>query len=464
MAAATQGPTLEKPEVAHVNPDVVTATQDRIDIASATRTASPGFVQLVKNKRVLGYCLLIFILPINFGYELALVGNILAIPGFLDRYSVSIASGREIPAHDQQVLNASTNVGIFIAAFTTGFISDMIGRRKVIFLGCALCIVGIFVQAWSTSIMMLFGGKLISTLGYGMGHPLSPVFVAEIAPNELRGLCLILVNSMVVIGQWMCALVGYAGTFIVGDWGWRMPVLVQIAPPAAMLVLAIPLLPESPSWLLVHGKREAAGESLRKFNGPSHDVKATLALLEATVEKERQLNSEGASYFFTLAGVQNAVGVAQACYTVQLFGNICSWFLIDRSGRRPLIVWGCIAMTILLLVIGYLGIARDNKQKTYSINVMSNTAAACLVGQIVPILINSGNANLGAKVAFVFFGPSLLFSVYLYLCFPEMKGRSCLELEEMFQKNVPTKDFTSYSCVVDLVDVDGEKPVVVLRD
>lgn len=247
--------------------------------------------------------LLIFILPINFGYELALVGNILAIPGFLDRYGTTTASGgREIPAHDQQVLNASTNVGIFVAAFTTGFISDAIGRRKVIFLGCALCIVGIFVQAWSTSIMMLFGGKLISTLGYGMGHALGPVFVAEIAPDELRGLCLILVNSMVVIGQWMCALVGYAGTFIVGDWGWRVPVLVQLAPPAAMLILAVPLLPESPSWLLVHGKREAAGRSFRKFNGPNHDVEATLAILEATVDKERELNSQGASYLDCFKG------------------------------------------------------------------------------------------------------------------------------------------------------------------
>lgn len=104
------------------------------------------------------------------------------------------------------------------------------------------------------------------------------------------------------------------------------------------------------------------------------------------------------------------------------------------------------------------------RQKTYSINVMSNTAAACLVGQIVPILINPGNANLGAKVAFVFFGPSLLFSVYLYFCFPEMKGRSYLELEEMFQKKIPTRDFKNYSCVVDVVDADGEKPVVVLRD
>lgn len=86
------------------------------------------------------------------------MGNILAIPGFLDRYGTTTATGREIPAHDQQVLNASTNVGIFVAAFTTGFISDAIGCRKVIFLGCALCIAGIFIQAWSTSIMMRCSG------------------------------------------------------------------------------------------------------------------------------------------------------------------------------------------------------------------------------------------------------------------------------------------------------------------
>ena len=54
MASATQGSVLGKPEVAHI-PDV-TATQDRTEIVSASRTPSPGFAQLVKNKRVLGYC------------------------------------------------------------------------------------------------------------------------------------------------------------------------------------------------------------------------------------------------------------------------------------------------------------------------------------------------------------------------------------------------------------------------
>lgn len=96
---------------------------------------------------------------------------------------------------------------------------------------------------------------------------------------------------------------------------------------------------------------------------------------------------------------------------------------------------------------------------------MSNTAAACLVTQLMPFLINPSNANLGGKVAFVFFGPSLLCSIYLYFCFPEMKGRSYLELENMFQKRLPTREFKNYHFEIETVEVDdGEKVAVVLKD
>lgn len=56
MADAAQGSTLEKPEVVHIDPNVKDASQERKEVVSASRTASPGFAQLVKNKRVLGYC------------------------------------------------------------------------------------------------------------------------------------------------------------------------------------------------------------------------------------------------------------------------------------------------------------------------------------------------------------------------------------------------------------------------
>jgi SP family general alpha glucoside:H+ symporter-like MFS transporter len=108
------------------------------------------------------------------------------------------------------------------------------------------------------------------------------------------------------------------------------------------------------------------------------------------------------------------------------------------------------------------------RQKTYSINVMSNMAASCLVTQLVPILINPSNANLGAKVAFVFFAPSVPSSIYMYFCFPEMKGRSYLELETMFQRGSPARSFSNFKCEIEVAtiakDDDLEKPVAIVFD
>ncbi|KAF7540107.1 hypothetical protein G7Z17_g12273 [Cylindrodendrum hubeiense] len=499
---------------------------------------SGGILELWKNKRILGWCLLIFILPINFGYEIALVGNILAIPSFLERFGDDTPNGREIPTQTQQILNAASYGGIFVAAFATGFISDIWGRRKVIFAGCILCIAGILVQTFAQSIMMIFGGKLISTLGFGLGHSLAPVFVAEIAPDHIRGFCLILINTMIVIGQWSCALVGYWGTFIEGDWGWRMPILTQLLPPVTMLILGVLLLPESPSWLLMKGRRSEATKSMSKFYGPEVDVEPKLAEIEATLAKEKEINDQGSSYlecfqgvnrrrtiivgmvylsqqfngagfvggylpyFFTVAGVSNAVAVAQGAYAIQLVGNILSWFAIDRLGRRPMIVYGSMVLTSLLLLIGGISMLDNQsalsamvalmaiwgfiyqltigavafavggetpslrlRQKTYSLNVMSNTSAATLVGMVLPILINPGQANLGGKVAFVFFAAALPFTVYFYFCLPEMKGRSYLELEEMFQKKVPARQFKNYRVEVEYIPgEDGEKAAVILKE
>lgn len=189
-------------------------------------------------------------------------------------------------------------------------------------------------------------------------------------------------------------------------------------------------------------------------------------------------------YYFTLAGVKNALAIAQVAYAIQLVGNICSWPLLDRYGRRTLIVWGTIIMTASLLLIGGISILKSGpalkatvalmtlwgflyqatlgpaayavggetptprlRQKTYAINIMSATAVSCMVLQVMPLLINPGNANLGGKICMVFFfPPSVLVCIYLYFYFPEMKGRTYLELEEMFQQRVPARKFKGYVC------------------
>jgi MFS transporter, SP family, general alpha glucoside:H+ symporter len=90
-------------------------------------------------------------------------------------------------------LNAAFSCGLFIAAFTAGFVSDMVGRRWTIIAGSTICMAGIFVQGFADSIIMIFGGKFLSSLGFGLGHALAPVYVAEIAPDAIRGICLTLV-------------------------------------------------------------------------------------------------------------------------------------------------------------------------------------------------------------------------------------------------------------------------------
>lgn len=108
---------------------------------------------------------------------------------------------------------------------------------------------------------------------------------------------------MIVIGQWSCALVGYGGSFVSNDWGWRIPILTQLLPPTLMVVLGLALLPESPSWLILQGQHDKAMAALRKFNGPQYDAAQAVAVLEATVQKERELASEGASYIECFKGV-----------------------------------------------------------------------------------------------------------------------------------------------------------------
>jgi len=75
---------------------------------------------------------------------------------------------------------------------------------------------------------------------------------------------------------------------------------------------------------------------------------------------------------------------------------------------------------------------------------MSATAVSCAVNQILPYLLNPDKANLGGKITFVFFGTSLPVCLYLFFCLPEMKGRSVVEIEEMFTERVPARKFKDY--------------------
>jgi MFS family permease len=212
---------------------------------------------------------------------------------------------------------------------------------------------------------------------------------------------------MIVIGQWSCALGVYAGSFRHDDYAWRAPLFTQVIPPVFLFCIALPLLPESPSWLILRGRREQAAKALRTFNGQDFDTDKAIAQIELAIQEEYRVLEQKSSYidcfkppnlrrtgiicmvyiaqqfiginfiagylpyYFTLAGVHNPIGIAQVAYSIQLFGNICSWPLIDCFGRRPLIVGGTITMCATLLIIGGISTIKNSSALKATVALMT---------------------------------------------------------------------------------------------
>lgn len=325
---------------------------------------------------------------------------------------------------------------------------------------------------------------------------------------------------MIMLGGWLNSITIVGCEHYNNDNAWRIPLITQLIPPC-LLIIGLFFIPDSPTWLLVHGQEDKAAKAYRFYNGANFDVDAALAVAKVAVEQEKEMKGEQEgvgwldcfkgsdgrrtfitvtvytsqqfvgvtfltgylTYYFRLAGVDNALAVGQGAFAIQIAGNIVSWFLVDRVGRRPLFNGGAYVMTCLLLVIGGLGTLTTRpallattalmclwgflyqmtlgavayaicgetpsvrlRQKTYSLNMMISTAISTVIIQVTPFLINTDHANLGAKICFIFFALSLPTCIVLHFYLPELKGRNYAECQEMFARKVPARQFKTFVC------------------
>lgn len=91
---------------------------------------------------------------------------------------------------------------------------------------------------------------------------------------------------MIVTGQWLNSVTVFACKSYDNDMAWRIPLITQIIPPG-LLLIGLTILPESPSWLLIKGRREEAAKSFRRYNGPNFDADAAIAITESAIEREQ---------------------------------------------------------------------------------------------------------------------------------------------------------------------------------
>ena len=288
-----------------------------------------------------------------------------------------------------------------IAIFCAGPIADRVGRRTVlraagfIFIGSAL------VAAAATTMVELIAGRMLSGLGVGAVLVAGPMYIAEISPPALRGRMVTFNQLFIVLGIALAFISNYAivrledfhfdwlATLHLTDWNWRWMLGIG-ALPALIYLFALLWVPESPRWLAMHGRLDAARRILTRAHGEalaekeleemrvslSHEAgKSDATLRDLWVPQLRGVLIIGmlVGIFQQITGISSVLAYAtviferagagagadasfmQTVYVglVNLFFTVFALLLIDRVGRRPLLLAGMTGMAACLLLTAY---------------------------------------------------------------------------------------------------------------
>lgn len=284
-------------------------------------------------------------------------------------------------------------IGCFVGAFIAGRLADMIGRRNVMILTAILFLVGAIVQGFSTVQWLFVAGRMLGGMAVGAASVLSPAYISEVVPANIRGRMTTIQQIMIISGLTAAFVVNYylaatAGASTNIFWGgyeaWRWMYWMQ-AIPAAVFLIALFFIPESPRFLVAKGRTAEAGQVLARLFG-AETAPRKLAEIEASFADHRPMLRDildpvkGGIRPIVWAGLllavfQQLVGINVIFYygatLWQLAGftedqslqiNIVSGAvsigacfvtiaLVDRIGRKPLLLIGSAGMAVTLSVM-----------------------------------------------------------------------------------------------------------------
>ncbi|HTR65889.1 MAG TPA: sugar porter family MFS transporter [Terriglobales bacterium] len=396
-------------------------------------------------------------------------------------------------------------IGCIVGCAAAGTVADYLGKKKALAL-CALCFT-------LSSAGMLFAAnlhqfvvwRLIGGLGIGAASVISPNYIAEIAPTRVRGRCVTLYQLGIVMG--ILAAV-FANMLIqrMGDeaWnvssGWRWMFFAGIAPALLFGIMILPAV-ESPRWLMKVGRRDQAVSVLARINGPeiaereAAEIQNSLAIEEGHISELFTTFRRPLLLGIMLAGLQQISGITPLfsflpeifrsagtatgdaffqsvlVSLVNLVFTLFALWLVDRAGRKTLILAGTAlqfvsfamvgwfyhvhgsGLAILVFVMSFVAghafgngvacwviISEIYPTKVRGRGMSIATTALWLVGymgnQLFPIMQKS----LGSAGTFWCFSAGALLTIILVgLLVPETKGRSLEEITKFWtsQRNAP---------------------------
>lgn len=176
-------------------------------------------------------------------------------------------------------------LGALIGAFNQSWIAEKYSRKYSIVVAVVIFTVGSILQTAAQNYSMLVIARLIGGLGIGMLSMVTPLYISEISPPEIRGALLVLEELSIVAGIVVAFWISY-GTYYMKEteWAWRLPFVLQILP-GLVLGMGILFLPFSPRWLASKGRDEEALANLAKLRQlPRSDERVLMEWFEIRAE------------------------------------------------------------------------------------------------------------------------------------------------------------------------------------
>jgi len=466
---------------------------------------------------------------ILFGYDTGTIGGIIAMPDWLHTFgTLNPISGKYyLPTNNTSLVVSILSAGTFFGALLAFPMGDMVGRKWGIVASCAVFCLGVGLQldtTWATFVV----GRVIAGFGVGLVSCLIPMYQSECAPKNMRGMIVGLYQLAITVGALLAAVVLNSTKSRSDHNAWRIPIAVQFAW-AVILSGGMLFLPESPRFLLKKGREEAGRRALGRLlvRAPdSPEVDAEFEEIMATLEADRALgsgsyldcfrNTEGknglrtwtgimlqgwqqltginfifyyGTTFFQTAGIANPFIITIIADVVNTCTTIVGIQLIDRVGRRRLLLIGAVGMCVCEFLIAIVGVTAghiraDNsvnlpaqrvliaftcfyiaffatswgpvawvitgeifplhiRAKGMSLSVASNWLWNFGIGYATPYLVNPTTtgingvkaANLGVKVFFIWGSTCLGCLVFTYFFIPETKGLSLEQIDLLYRES-----------------------------
>lgn len=317
-----------------------------------------------------------------------LVASISALGGLLYGYDTGVISGallfiREdfgLSAFSQGVVVSAILIGAILGSLVAGPISDRFGRRKTVVLTAAVFAAGSVWAALTGGFVSLVAARVLLGVGVGAATLVVPVYLSEMAPARARGRMVVLFQLAITLGIMVSYLSGAA--FAEAE-AWRWMVGLAVVPSVA-LGLGVLLLPESPRWLVTRGRDGEARAVLGRIRDESV-VEGELREIEENERREQGGIGEllapwvrpalifglGIALFQQITGINTiiyyapttfeAAGLGASVSILSTFGigvlnvgmTVVGILLVDRVGRRPLLLVGLPGMALSLIVLGF---------------------------------------------------------------------------------------------------------------